>query len=279
MRVLALGSCRIHDPLRAARREGAVEYVNRHFRSWANLYLQDVHETIQFVRLARGEIALPKDLRPFAFERWARLDLRRLAALEQAERVVLEICTDKHYEVAGVTLNLNRIKDEIVTHAGAAGLDWWRVIGRGEQPTEALVERVEATLRADWRTRWRFGDGHRRVLRELVYRRLSVAEISEGIARLQTMLTPPLLVVPHVAVRLGDGSLLAERQRRIEKVVEAARLRDLPLFDPGVVVARESQVRALARDGRDFNHYAAGFYAPMGREIVTALRRATANAG
>ena len=278
MRVLALGSCRIHRPLQAARREGAIEYLNRRFWSLTNLYLHDIHEAIQFVRLAHGEVVLPAEIRPFAFERWARLDLRRLATLDQAERVVLEICTDKHYEVAGFTLNLNRIKDELVTHSGAAGLDWWRTIGRGERPPEALVERVESALRVGWRTRWRFGDGHRRVLRELVYRRLSAAEISEGIARLQAMLALPLLVVPHVAVRLRDGCLLAERQRRIEKVVEAARLRDLPLFDPGDVVAREGQSRAFAHGGRDFNHYAPDFFAVMGREIVVTLRRVTTSA-
>ena len=279
MRVLALGSCRIHLPLQVARREGTIEYMNRRFRSLTNLYLQDIHETIQFVRLARGEIVLPKDIRPFAFERWARLDLRRLATLEQAERVVLEICTDKHYEVAGYTLSLNRIKEELVTHTGAAGLDWWRAIGRGERPPEALVERVEAALRVGWRTWWRFGDGHRQVLRELVYRRLSAPEISEGLGRLQAMLPRPFLVVPHVAVRLGDGGLLPERQRHIEKVVEAARLHDSPFLDPGAVVAREGQVRAFARGGRDFNHYAPGFFAVMGREIVGAPRGAKTDAG
>lgn len=277
MRVLALGSCRIHRPLQAAQLEGAVEYLNRRFWSFTNLYLHDIHEAIQFVRLARGESAMPAEIRPFAFERWARLDLRRLAALEQAECVVVEICTDKHYEVAGFTLNLNRIKDELVTHSGAAGLDWWGAIGRGKRPPEALVERVESALRVGWRTRWRFGEGHRRVLRELVYRRLSAEEIAEGIARLETMLPPPFLVVPHVAVRQRDGGPLAERQWRIEKIVEAASLRNLPLFDPGAVVAREGQSRAFANGGLNFNHYASGFFPVMGRAIVGALRQATTN--
>ena len=73
MRVLALGSCRIYEPLAEAQRSGEIEYLNRHFRRRYAIFLHDVHEVIQFVRLACGEIFMPKKLRPFAFERGLRL--------------------------------------------------------------------------------------------------------------------------------------------------------------------------------------------------------------
>jgi hypothetical protein len=71
--VLALGSCRVHDPLMAVDRR-RVRYLNRRFKSRAPIYLHDVHEMIQFVRLACGELAMPAEIGPFAFHGGLRFD-------------------------------------------------------------------------------------------------------------------------------------------------------------------------------------------------------------
>ncbi|MDP1753612.1 MAG: hypothetical protein Q8L22_29540 [Reyranella sp.] len=272
MRVLALGSCRIHHPLKAARPRSEIEYLNRLFWVWPPLFVHDVHEAIQLVRLGRGELAMPKEIRPFAFENAMRWRRRIPLPLRRVEYVVVEICTDKHYEAAGWTLNVNEIHRHLRERTGAAGEEWWLAIERGQRPSEALVQGVEAELRARWRTRWRFGEGHRLVLRELAFRYLSVAEIAEGMACLKALVARPLLVVPHVAVRLADGSLLAERLQHIEKTVEAARSLGLPVLDPRSFVGRDGQSRALGKGGTDFNHYAPDYLPVVGREIVEALR-------
>lgn len=76
------------------------------------------------------------------------------------------------------------------------------------------------------------------MLRELTFRYLSVADIAEGMARLQVLLGRPLLIVPHVAVRLADGSLLAERLQHVEKTVKAARSTVLQLIGHEVRLSR-----------------------------------------
>jgi len=276
MRVLALGSCRIHDPLQATRPQDEIEYLNLRFRKRPPIYLHDVHEAIQFVRLAQGEIVLPKELLAFAYERGLRQGRRMSLLLEQAECVVVEVCTDKHYEAAGFTLNVNEIERQLLVGSGAAGEAWWRTIDRGQRPSEALAQAVEAELRARWRTRWRLGEGHRLVLRELTFQYLSASEIAKGLVRLQALLARPLLVVPHVAVHLADGSLLAERLQHVEKTVEAARMLGLPVLDPRTFVGRDGQSRALDKGGTDFNHYAADYLPVVGREIVEALRASSA---
>ncbi len=272
MRVLALGSCRIHHPLKAARPWREIEYLNRHFWKWPPIYVHDVNEAIQLVRVGRGDITMPKEIRPFAYERGMRWRRRVPLPLQRAECVVVEICTDKHYEAAGWTLNVNEIHRHLREGAGTAGEEWWLAIDRGQRPSEVLAQSVEAELRARWRTRWRFGEGHRLVLRELVFRYLSAAEIAEGMVRLQALVARPLLVVPHVAVRLADGSLLAERLQHIEKTIEAARMVGLPVLDPRTFVGRDGQSRALDKGGADFNHYATDYLPVVGREIVEALR-------
>ena len=275
MRVLALGSCRIYEPLAEAQRSGEIEYLNRHFRRRYAIFLHDVHEAIQFVRLACGEIVMPKKLRPFAFERGLRLHRRLIIPFEQAECVVVEACTDEHYEAAGWTLNVNETHKLLVRDGRAAADEWWQTIDNGYRPSDALVQAVEAELRARWRTRWAFGDGHRLVLRELSFRYLPMSEIAEGLGRLQALLARPLLVVPHVAVRLPDGSHLAERLQHVEKTIEAARMIGLPFLDPQTFIARDGQSRVLDKCGTDFHHYAGDYVPVVGREIVEALRRST----
>ena len=85
--VLALGSCRVHDPLMAVDRR-RVRYLNRLFRSRAPIYLHDVHEMIQFVRLARGELAMPTEIGRFAFPGGLRVDKRMSAVLGDANDAV-----------------------------------------------------------------------------------------------------------------------------------------------------------------------------------------------
>jgi len=89
MRVLALGSCRIHDPLVVTHRLGQVEYLNRRFKSREPIYLQDIHEMIQFFRLAMGEIPMPAEIGPFAFYKGLRFDKRMPRVLRDAEALLV----------------------------------------------------------------------------------------------------------------------------------------------------------------------------------------------
>ena len=273
MRVLALGSCRIHEPLGAAHELGSIAYQNRRFGRRRPVYIHDVYEAIQFVRLVRGEIVMPKEIRPFAYEGGLRRDRGMTLALDQAEYVVVEACTDKHYEASGWTLNVNELYRQLVDGAGEAGQEWWKAIDAGRSPSEDLVRRVEAQLRTRWRGRWHFGEGHRRVLRELAFRYLSTAEIAQGLEILHALLARPVLVMPHIIVRLPDGTLLPERLQHVAKTSEAAVRVGLPTLDPRTFIDRHTQSRVLAGEGTDFNHYDSDYRLVVGCEIVRALRQ------
>ena len=279
MRVLALGSCRLHEPLVSAHRRGEATYLNLGFGRGRPIYMHDVDEAIQFVRIVRGEVAMPGPLRRFAYDRGLRVTRGMRRALEQADRVVLEVCTDKHYEVAGWTLNVNELHRHLVAETGAAGVAWWQAIDRGQRPPPAMIVPLEAALRRGWRGWWRVDDGHAQVLRELAFRYLSADEIAQGLMRLQGLLDRTVLVVPHVVVRLPDGSLLNERLQHIEKAIAAAHRVGLPLLDPRRFVERDGQARVLDDGGRDLHHYARDYLPVVGSEIVEALRSLTHAAG
>jgi hypothetical protein len=272
MRVLALGSCRIHEPLIAAEDAGQIEYLNRRFKRNRPVYLHDINEAIQFVRLIRGEIAMPKAIRRFAYERGLRVDTSMIRALERAEYVVLEVCTDKHYEVGNWTLSVNELHRRVVQAATVAAQEWWDATDRGLPRTEAQVLRVEAELRTRWWRRWQFDDSYRQVLRQLAFRYLSAAEIAQGLARLRALLHGRILVVPHVAVQLPDGEYLAERLQHVNKTIEAVGKAGLPYLDPRTFVSRDGQNYALDSGGRDYHHYAAAYIPIVGQEIIRSIR-------
>lgn len=264
--VLALGSCRVIDPLLAVRKLGLADCLNRRIRSRTPVYLHDIHEMIQFLRLLTGARSMPDDVAPMAFRDWRARPMPSL--LDDAERLVIEVCTDKHYQAMGWSLNVNEIHHQLVEPAGDSGRLWWDDVHRGDQPPREVVEDAEAALRRAGK----LTDVHRRLLREIAFVPLSATAIAEGMATLRSLVRCPVLVVPHVAVRLADGSLLAERIEHIDKTNEAARLAGLAVLDPRSFVERDGQQRALAKAGTDFHHYADDYLPVVGREIVSSLR-------
>lgn len=266
LRVFALGSCRVHDPLIAV--PGEVDYLNRHIKSRTPIYLHDVHEMIQFLGLLAGTASMPVGIAPFAYRDW-RAGRPMPRVVDDAERLVIEVCTDKHYAAMGRTLNINEIHRQLVAPAGQAGAAWWNDVHRGQPAPDDVIEAVEAILRRSHD----LTDARRRMLREIRLVTLSPEAMAEGMARLRSMVACPILVVPHVAVRLADGSLLAERIEHIDKTIEAARLSGLAVLDPRRFVERDGQWRALADAGTDFHHYAAGYLPVAGHEIVRSLRQ------
>lgn len=267
LRVFALGSCRVCDPLIAVQGQGEVDYLNRHVRSRTPIYLHDVNEMIQFLGLLAGTVSMPAGIAPFAFRDW-RAGRSMPGVIGDAERLVIEVCTDKHYTAMGHALNINEIHRQLVEPTGQAGEAWWNDVHRGQPVPDDVIEGVEAALR---RLR-KLTETHRRMLREIELVTLSSAAIADGMARLQSLVACPILVVPHVAVRLADGSLLAERIEHIDKTIEAARRAGLAVHDPRRFVERDGQQRALDKGGTDFHHYADDYLLIVGREIVRSLR-------
>lgn len=255
------------DPLLAVRKLGLADCLNRRIRSRTPVYLHDVNEMIQFLRLVAGDLSMPDDVAPMAFRDW-RVKLMP-SLLDDADRLVIEVCTDKHYRAMGWSLNINEIHRQLVEPAGDCGRLWWSDVHRGDQPPREVVEGAEAALRRAGR----LTDVHRRLLREIGFEALSVAAIAEGMTTLCNLVRCPVLVVPHVAVRLADGSLLAERIEHIDKTIEAARLAGLAILDPRSFVERDGQQRALGNGGTDFHHYADDYLPVVGREIVRSLRQ------
>jgi len=87
------------------------------------------------------------------------------------------------------------------------------------------------------------------MLRELNFRYLTELDIADGLDLLKGLLGRPMLVMPHVSVRLADGSMLAKRLQHIHKTLAAAREYDVrTLFVSGGVAANRELRIAFERE-------------------------------
>jgi hypothetical protein len=119
------------------------------------------------------------------------------------------------------------------------------------------VHALESVLRA----KHKLTETDRMMLRELNFRYLTELDIAGGLDLLKGLRGRPMLVMPHVSVRLADGSMLAKRLQHIHKTLAAARRTGLPVLDPKSFVERDGQYRALNNAGTDFHHYARDYMA------------------
>ena len=62
------------------------------------------------------------------------------------------------------------------------------------------------------RAKHKLTETDRMMLRELNFRYLTELDIADGLDLLKGLLGRPMLVMPHVSVRLADGSMLAKRR-------------------------------------------------------------------
>ncbi len=266
LRTLALGSCRVHDPLSAMHALDQIYYLNSDIESSSSSYLHDVHEMIQFLQLLKGMISMPAVIVPFAFRNWR--PAAQVATIGRAERLVTEVCTDKHYEAMGYTLNINEIHRQLVEPAGEPGHLWWNDAHQGDSAPADVILSVEAELMR----RGRLTKAHSQILHEITLVTLTTTAMTEALGKLRSLIPCPILVMPHIAVHREDGTSLAERKVHIGKTIEAAHHCGLRVLDPELFIARDKQECVLADGGRDLHHYAADYLPTVGFEIVQALR-------
>jgi len=81
-----------------------------------------------------------------------------------------------------------------------------------------------------------------------------------------------MLVMPHVSVRLADGSMLAKRLQHIHKTLAAVRRTGLPVLDPKSFVERDGQYPRPRQCRHRFSPLRARLYGRPGHEIVRGLR-------
>ena len=99
MKVYVIGSCRVHGPLR-----GRPEYVKG-----VEGYTHTAREAIQRIKFVRGRQLIPNEVAPYVFlrGRTPAITPEHKRALDSADVVVVEVCSEKSVFHDGYWVNLN----------------------------------------------------------------------------------------------------------------------------------------------------------------------------
>ena len=99
MNVYVIGSCRVHGPLR-----GRPEYVKG-----VEGYTHTAREAIQRIKFVRGRQLIPNEIAPYVFlrDRPPAITPAHKLALDSADVVLVEVCSEKNVFHDGHWVNLN----------------------------------------------------------------------------------------------------------------------------------------------------------------------------
>lgn len=267
--IVGMGSCRIHNPLSALAADGKIAYLNNSFGPGGQIYMHAPNEMAQFCSIISGAKSLPAEIAKYAFLSSAQVVSPALMRfVDQADAAVIEICTDKEYSASGYALSINEIFRNTVERGGAAARIWWETINRGQRPDSAVIAGAKAELEASGGPLTEMDE---LVLRDLRYERLSRAGMEQKLSELVGLVGRPVLIVPHVRVRTPTGEWIENRNVHVSMVLDVARALKLAVMDPYALIERDGQERVLAKDGLDYNHYAADYLRNVGTAIIDAL--------
>lgn len=108
MKLLLLGSCRIHYPLGSVDEANNIEILNKVDPMW---FMHNVRAAEQSLRIIKGELAPPLHLKELIFETddSRHIDYVAPDAVSSADAIVIEMCTLKSLRLEGWELNPHRV--------------------------------------------------------------------------------------------------------------------------------------------------------------------------
>jgi hypothetical protein len=268
IRVLTLGSCRVHGPVFEAGTSVVAAYPDLALAT--THYFHTVGANLQFLQILAGTASVPQAAYPWIF-----LDGRfqpptvpepkgLRGFLDGIDAVLVEVCADDEINAYGVQLHRQEIVRSFVELGGAAAAAWWASLNRGDDPEPlfgAALAEVVASDRAPALESLLF-------LRNARLTRTSRADIARALTDLAAFVGRRIGVVTHIDAIGSDGGPIARRRQVIETVVAAAGDAGVPVFQPGIFITTYGQPSVLENGGTDAAHYNPSFLPTAGRALV-----------
>lgn len=236
-RVLAVGSCRVHRPLRRLADSGKITLTNPPSTTW---FTHSSGEALQYIRALAGTVVVPEDFRPLICENASALpaDLASSRALE-ADLVVIEVSTLKALRLRGLRLNYHSVWGE----ANRLGTDARKVLDGNTQDVP---------------------EGH--VLHGLSAGRDSSGDVISDLESIATTVGAPLLAVDHLWAPMPDGSIAPERLAIAQTLSAIGTEPPIAYWSTRAVLERHGSA-AL----RDHNHWSESHELVVGESIFDSV--------
>jgi hypothetical protein len=257
-----IGTCRVHNPMRAMIDEGRVEMIWREF----NAFTHGPAEAIQYLRFVRGDSFIPDSFSPFIFrtEQTPDVDDRLMSAMSQLDFLIVEISAFARLSCGAFEFQQNYFSENFIRRGGADYLNWWRDITQGKPAMTSADELVQSKT-------GQLALHDEEILRTLRFSNLGDEEFLSQIRELSRVAGVPLLLVPHFSYDTDDGPISRMRTRNRSLVGRAATELSHDFFDPSPLLMAYGRKTALKNEGRDLYHYSVEFDAHIGHSLMDRI--------
>ncbi len=252
-RVTAIGTCRLHSPLkRAADAFGFEMSMGRIYG-----YVHTTAEALQQLRHVLGEGSPPQHLAPLISGRT--YYSKSGEVWKGADVTFLELPSRKTISLGDTHLQLNRLQQALAE--SPVLLSILMRLGRKDQ----ILERLEL-LEAE-QTFHEQNLDHRELLTRTIIELQSLDEMTQGLMALRHSLPGRLLVVTHCNAKGNRENPITDRCKTVSMVEEACRSLEVSCYNPTALMESFGQVNALEHGGSDVNHYTPEFEVALAADL------------
>ena len=232
MNILTLGTCRLHDRFIELEKQDRAKAITPRLLGGQTPYTTNCGDALQMIAYARGILAIPREIRRFAFDSYEntpRVDARELIA--SADVVLLEVIHPFELRFGRYLCTRLRFENVFRPYHPKAIAAWLKALFSGDEVTrreaeDELTKVLESVTEFDPEERAFIRD----LLRGITCRRLSMAEIASGIEAMRCLFERPMGVLTHPAGWLPGWRFTYWPGDFAKDVTNACSLLDLPVF-------------------------------------------------
>lgn len=264
----AIGSCRVYDPVAMLAAEGRVGLNQRGIFG----FVHSTREVIQQLDILSGRLKVQRKYRPFLNipEAWKAgpqsTDTTHDYRFARSDCFIVEISSVRLLQFKGMSLQLNRVRDQLVKNS-AVERDWWLpLLHDGRNDFEALVEAYPAA---------EIPEPHRTIAQQVVCVEQTKLRLVQDLLAIEALLPRPVLFVSHFNSK-ADSTPIRQRELIADAMHHARKRHGTAVFDPTPMVLAAGPEKALL----DESHYREDFVPQVAEALLAEVdklltRRAT----
>ncbi len=270
LRLGIVGSCRVHDPIKAQVKAGRGTF------QWSahNTFTHCPPEADQHINFCRNRLDIPRGFAPYILRQDAApvLDDRLPELVETCDVILVEMSSIDFLKCGRWYFNQDYFSQQFVRGGGLGVLSWFRSLGEGA-PDEASVAEAMASLEAAGKP---ITASIEEILRNLRKSDLSQAEFADGLSGMAFDRSKRWIFAPIFNVE-GLSPVMSERRSELARVLNTSVAGlGFEYFDPTPIVTNAGRQKALDGGGADHFHYAPDFLEEMGAAYLDVILRARA---
>jgi hypothetical protein len=260
-RVGIVGSCRLHDPLKAAILNAGGKFV------WSahNAFTHSPQEALQHLNFCVGRMDIPDVFAPFILrqDHTPSLPVTLPDLVASCDTLVVEVSSFETLGCGGYFFNQDYFAQTFVRGKGLALLEWFRTVGAGTPPHD-LVVAAEAGLTG---VGVALTPARRELLKTLRRMPFNETQSTDALSVIARM-AENIILVPIFNLADGPKTLQDARADVSQRLKHAATQVEADFADPSAIIANFPREVTLDGEGADVFHLAPGFLLTIGNSLL-----------